>query len=195
VPFVPLVPILGIVTCLLLMFSLPSENWLRLIVWLGLGLVIYFSYGRRHSVMARQLDHQLISQCYRIPFVGIPAQIKHRKGSTVFQDQDLVMGSAQRIEVGQIAEEIERATEGRVLDLGETPGIRSGKTIYDLAGWNLPNLHEDRARKLNRVDLNNLLVRSNIDRSGAGGEIYFPECACGSRVIPGRTISESTGYA
>ncbi len=48
-PLVPLVPILGIGTCLLLMFSLPSENWLRLLVWLALGLVIYFAYGRRHS--------------------------------------------------------------------------------------------------------------------------------------------------
>jgi len=36
------------------MFSLPSENWLRLFVWLAIGLVIYFAYGRRHSVMARQ---------------------------------------------------------------------------------------------------------------------------------------------
>ena len=54
VPFVPLVPILGILTCLLLMFSLPPENWVRLFVWLALGFVIYFGYGYRHSVMARQ---------------------------------------------------------------------------------------------------------------------------------------------
>ena len=52
-PFVPLVPILGIAFCLLLMFSLPAENWLRLFIWLLIGFVIYFSYGRRHSVMAR----------------------------------------------------------------------------------------------------------------------------------------------
>jgi APA family basic amino acid/polyamine antiporter len=51
-PFVPLVPILGILTCLLLMFSLPAENWWRLIIWLLIGFVIYFAYGRRHSVMA-----------------------------------------------------------------------------------------------------------------------------------------------
>jgi basic amino acid/polyamine antiporter, APA family len=51
-PLVPLVPILGILTCLLLMFSLPYENWVRLILWLLLGLIIYFAYGRRHSVMA-----------------------------------------------------------------------------------------------------------------------------------------------
>ena len=53
-PFVPLVPILGILTCLLLMFSLPAENWYRLIIWLIIGLVIYFLYGRRHSVMANK---------------------------------------------------------------------------------------------------------------------------------------------
>jgi APA family basic amino acid/polyamine antiporter len=51
-PFVPLVPILGILTCLLLMFSLPAENWYRLIIWLVVGLLIYFAYGRRHSVMS-----------------------------------------------------------------------------------------------------------------------------------------------
>jgi len=53
-PLVPLVPILGIAFCLLLMFSLPAENWFRLIIWLLIGFVIYFSYGRYHSVMARQ---------------------------------------------------------------------------------------------------------------------------------------------
>jgi APA family basic amino acid/polyamine antiporter len=52
-PFVPLIPLLGIVLCSLLMFSLPVENWLRLIVWLLVGFAVYFSYGRRHSVLAR----------------------------------------------------------------------------------------------------------------------------------------------
>jgi APA family basic amino acid/polyamine antiporter len=52
-PLVPLVPIMGIVCCLILMFSLPVENWWRLIIWLGIGFTIYFSYGRHHSVMAR----------------------------------------------------------------------------------------------------------------------------------------------
>jgi len=48
-PFGMVVPILGILCCLLLMFSLPAENWLRLFIWLAIGLVIYFSYGRHHS--------------------------------------------------------------------------------------------------------------------------------------------------
>src|SRR5437660_11962425 len=60
-PLVPLVPILGIATCLLLMFSLPAENWYRLIIWLLIGLVIYFAYGRRHSVMSRHTAHEIMS--------------------------------------------------------------------------------------------------------------------------------------
>ncbi|MET0387275.1 MAG: amino acid permease [Polyangiales bacterium] len=50
-PAVPVVPILGILLCALLMFSLPPENWLRLGIWLAVGLVVYFAYGRHHSVM------------------------------------------------------------------------------------------------------------------------------------------------
>jgi APA family basic amino acid/polyamine antiporter len=59
VPFMPVTPILGIATCLLLMFSLPWENWLRLVIWLLIGFGIYFSYGVRHSVMAKQLEHEM----------------------------------------------------------------------------------------------------------------------------------------
>src|ERR1044071_7407709 len=50
-PLVPLVPILGIFTCLLLMFSLPAENWYRLIIWLVIGFNIYFGYGRHPCVV------------------------------------------------------------------------------------------------------------------------------------------------
>nr|WP_320132255.1 amino acid permease [uncultured Holophaga sp.] len=53
-PWVPVVPILGILTCGLLMFSLPAANWYRLGAWLLLGLLIYFLYGRRHSVLHRE---------------------------------------------------------------------------------------------------------------------------------------------
>ena len=52
-PLVPLVPVLGVCGCLLLMFSLPAVNWLRLVLWMALGLVIYFTYGRAHSVLGR----------------------------------------------------------------------------------------------------------------------------------------------
>ncbi len=52
-PLGAFVPIAGIAICLLLMFSLPKENWYRLVAWLGIGLAIYFGYGRSHSVMAK----------------------------------------------------------------------------------------------------------------------------------------------
>jgi len=58
-PFVPATPILGIALCLLLMFSLPSENWERLFVWLLIGFVIYFFYGRHHSVLAKNLAAEI----------------------------------------------------------------------------------------------------------------------------------------
>ncbi len=57
-PFVPLVPILGIITCLILMFSLPEENWLRLFGWLAIGAVIYVFYGRKHSVMHKLMNKE-----------------------------------------------------------------------------------------------------------------------------------------
>ena len=50
-PLFPWVPILGVVFCLTLMFSLGWHNWMRLFVWLAIGMVIYFFYGRRHSVL------------------------------------------------------------------------------------------------------------------------------------------------
>ena len=50
-PLVPFVPIAGILTCLMLMFSLPVENWIRLIGWLFIGIVIYYFYGRKHSAL------------------------------------------------------------------------------------------------------------------------------------------------
>jgi amino acid transporter len=58
-PMVPLVPILGIAMCLLLMLSLPADNWWRLIVWLLLGLVIYFLYGKRHSILGKELRGEI----------------------------------------------------------------------------------------------------------------------------------------
>src|SRR5712691_4847866 len=55
-PFVPLVPILGIFTCLLLMFSLPVENWYRLIIWMVIGFVLYFTYGYKHSELRQRTE-------------------------------------------------------------------------------------------------------------------------------------------
>jgi APA family basic amino acid/polyamine antiporter len=46
---VPAVPILGIVSALALMIGLPLTTWIRLVVWLIIGMAIYLSYGRKHS--------------------------------------------------------------------------------------------------------------------------------------------------
>ncbi len=54
-PLMPLTAILGIALCLLLMFSLPAENWYRLLGWLAMGFAIYFFYGRHHSKLAGEL--------------------------------------------------------------------------------------------------------------------------------------------
>ena len=48
-PWVPFVPLGGIIVCGLQMAALPFDTWLRLLIWMGIGIVIYFAYGRYHS--------------------------------------------------------------------------------------------------------------------------------------------------
>jgi APA family basic amino acid/polyamine antiporter len=48
-PWVPVLPIAAIACCLVMMASLPVETWLRFVIWLILGLTIYFLYSRHHS--------------------------------------------------------------------------------------------------------------------------------------------------
>lgn len=55
-PLFPLTPIFGILLCLMLMCSLPVENWIRLLVWLLIGLVIYFGYSMKNSNL-REKNH------------------------------------------------------------------------------------------------------------------------------------------
>ena len=54
VPFGSLFPVLGIISCLYLMLSLPVITWVRFLVWLDLGIVIYWFYGRAHSPLVDQ---------------------------------------------------------------------------------------------------------------------------------------------
>jgi APA family basic amino acid/polyamine antiporter len=70
-PFVPVVPVLGIAACLLLMLSLPAANWLRLFVWLLIGLCIYFGYGRRHSLLGKELRGEIST--HGVSPAGMPA--------------------------------------------------------------------------------------------------------------------------
>ena len=48
-PLVPFVPIAGVVVCLYLMYSLPLESWIRLVIWMALGVALYFLYGKKNS--------------------------------------------------------------------------------------------------------------------------------------------------
>lgn len=48
-PLVPFVPIMGVLVCVYLMYALPVESWWRLAIWLGIGLLIYFTYGKKNS--------------------------------------------------------------------------------------------------------------------------------------------------
>ncbi len=62
-PFVPVVPILGILTCLCMMLFLPADTWIRLVLWMLIGLDVYACYGVKHS----NLEHH----------------VKRRKGLTI----------------------------------------------------------------------------------------------------------------
>ena len=53
-PLVPFIPVMGILSCLYLMANLPKDTWFRLLAWMGLGLVIYFTYGIRKSKLRRR---------------------------------------------------------------------------------------------------------------------------------------------
>ena len=48
-PLFPIVPILGVITSLGVMAFLPGDTWLRLIIWMAIGFVIYFGYSRHHA--------------------------------------------------------------------------------------------------------------------------------------------------
>jgi APA family basic amino acid/polyamine antiporter len=51
VPLSPLLPLLGVASCIFLMTALPAVTWIRFIVWLLIGFVVYFFYGIKHSLL------------------------------------------------------------------------------------------------------------------------------------------------
>ncbi len=55
-PWVPFVPILGVIVFLIQMLSLPKDTWWRLIIWMVLGFIIYFTYGIKHSVARKKKE-------------------------------------------------------------------------------------------------------------------------------------------
>lgn len=67
-PWVPAVPLLGVFFCVLQMVSLPIETWERLIIWLVLGFVVYFTYSRQRAAGARRQRAALNSPVDSQPF-------------------------------------------------------------------------------------------------------------------------------
>jgi APA family basic amino acid/polyamine antiporter len=62
VPWYPWIPLAGILVCIVLMASLPWDTWVRLLVWLILGFVVYGAYGARHSVLRRAPDEDFVNR-------------------------------------------------------------------------------------------------------------------------------------
>lgn len=57
-PWVPFIPVAGILVCVGLMLFLPADTWIRLVVWMLLGLDVYYVYGMRHSKLERGLERR-----------------------------------------------------------------------------------------------------------------------------------------
>jgi APA family basic amino acid/polyamine antiporter len=55
-PFVPWVPLLGALICIIQMAFLPLDTWLRLLIWMAIGFIIYFTYGIRKSKLKKSID-------------------------------------------------------------------------------------------------------------------------------------------
>ncbi|MGB9712880.1 MAG: amino acid permease C-terminal domain-containing protein, partial [Dissulfurimicrobium hydrothermale] len=55
-PLNPLIPALGAAFCIYLMSGLPLITWLRFFIWLAIGLVIYFTYSQKHSLLESNID-------------------------------------------------------------------------------------------------------------------------------------------
>jgi len=53
-PWVPVLPILAILTCMWLMLNLTGLTWIRFGIWMAIGVVVYFLYGRRHSLVGKR---------------------------------------------------------------------------------------------------------------------------------------------
>ena len=57
-PLVPFVPVAGIITCLCMMLFLPADTWIRLVLWMLIGLDIYACYGIKHSKLEYNQAHR-----------------------------------------------------------------------------------------------------------------------------------------
>ena len=72
-PMVPLIPILGIFTCLFMMVFLPMDTWIRLLVWMLIGLDIYLVYGAKHSHLGNGTTSRKGMRIARYTGIGLAA--------------------------------------------------------------------------------------------------------------------------
>jgi basic amino acid/polyamine antiporter, APA family len=61
VPFVPWIPLLAVIFCVYLMLQLPAVTWMGFVVWLAIGLIVYFTYSHRHSKLNHADDEEAVS--------------------------------------------------------------------------------------------------------------------------------------
>ncbi len=71
VPLVPLIPILGVLVCLGMMVFLPLDTWVRLIVWMIIGINVYLFYGMRNSLLSDNLHATLVKSTKTVCYVGL----------------------------------------------------------------------------------------------------------------------------
>ncbi|MTD14092.1 amino acid permease [Nakamurella sp. YIM 132087] len=62
VPLMPVIPILAVIACLWLMINLTAITWIRFLIWMAIGVIVYFLYGRRHSRLGKQGGSVLAGQ-------------------------------------------------------------------------------------------------------------------------------------
>lgn len=70
-PLVPLIPILGIFTCLFMMVFLPLDTWIRLLVWMVIGLDVYLFYGMKHSHLSDHQQASYVKGTRTVSFTGL----------------------------------------------------------------------------------------------------------------------------
>src|SRR5687767_8155793 len=70
-PMVPLIPILGIITCLFMMVFLPMDTWIRLLVWMLIGMDIYLAYGAKHSHLGNGTTRRRGMKIARLTGIGL----------------------------------------------------------------------------------------------------------------------------
>ena len=70
-PLVPYVPIMGVITCLFMMVFLPADTWIRLVVWMLIGLDVYAAYGIKHSKLAGHAHNRIGENILHITGLGL----------------------------------------------------------------------------------------------------------------------------